>query len=217
LPNSPPLIPDPTVDMHRPLLGHQLKRGRRRGHRPRRSIAGATLTSTLRARTSLGLRLHDEEAIANVWVRLIPVFQQCGVLPTACGGFTATVKNCGRRDRPTTQPTTPTRHSCSIGAPDRAPTPRENTRGDSTRQPSSLSPLIARLARRRVCEKWQGGRGSQLCAPFMRQDSVHSRTPRFARGLLRRRGKFTRWFQRKGTAYLATRAHMTVSGQVHTW
>jgi hypothetical protein len=74
LPNSPPHIPDLTVDMHSPLLGHQLKMGRRRGYRPQRSIVGATRTSTLRARTSLGLRLHDEEAIANVWVRLIPVF-----------------------------------------------------------------------------------------------------------------------------------------------
>jgi hypothetical protein len=96
---------------------------------------------------------------------------------------------------------------------DRSPRPRTNTEGEHpwrfyTATLLSLSPLIARLARRRVCQKWQGGRGSQLCP--------QSHTPGFARGLLRRRGKFAQWFQRKGTAYLATRPHMTVSGQAHT-
>jgi hypothetical protein len=56
-------------------------------------MAGATRTSTLRARTPFGLRLHDEEAIANVWVRFILVFQWCGVLSTACGGAPTPARN----------------------------------------------------------------------------------------------------------------------------
>jgi hypothetical protein len=116
-------------------------------------------TSVLRDQTPIGWDLHDKGVIISDRVKFVPARMRRATLSSAYGGDTTTTRICGRRKLPSFL--LPPRRVQTRDKSASPPKSHPNPDGDSPRWRSPISPHSLssnRLAPRRSCEKWRGGR-----------------------------------------------------------